>query len=375
MTIFTAAPDRQNTDSTKWLKFGNDVIPAWVADMDCVAAPAIVAAMQARVAHGIFGYAEPTSALLNTVCEYFERRWQWQISPQWVVYLPGLGTAIHNVCRMAAEDGGGGEVITPTPIYHTFLHAPQIANAKRIDAPMQFQDGEWQLPVATLESLRTPQTRVVQLCNPHNPNGKVYSRDELLEVGEFCCRHNLILCADEVHADIILDQNKTHLCIAALDEDIARHTITLQSPSKAFNIAGLNFAVAIIPDETLRRRFCASLVGKSISHLNAFGMVAAQAAWGGECDTWLVEATAQLRKNRDALSDAVAAMPRLHMPHLASTYLAWLQMDESLSAEDFLRVGLGLSTGESFGDANYMRLNFGCSPPLLQEIIRRLQQL
>ncbi|MGI9307574.1 MAG: MalY/PatB family protein, partial [Gammaproteobacteria bacterium] len=348
---------------------GRDVIPAWVADMDFAAAPPILAALRERLDHGVFGYAEPPLKLRETAAEYFLRRWNWQISPEWIVFLPGLGTAIHACCRLAE----GGAILTPSPIYHVFRRAPALAGARRADARFEFDNGEWRMPESALSAACAPDARLMQLCNPHNPNGKVYRREELLQLGEFCLRRGLLLCADEVHADLILDEDKNHVCIASLDEDIARQTITLQSPSKAFNIAGLNFAVAVISDGELRRRFCAALDGKSLNHLNPFGLAAARAAWGGECDDWLAAAVGLLRANRDMLS--AARLPGVAMPHLSATYLAWLQTRESgLSADDWTRAGVGMSSGESFGDADFMRLNFGCAPALLAEIIRRMQR-
>jgi cystathionine beta-lyase len=214
----------------------------------------------------------------------------------------------------------------------------------------------------------------VQLCNPHNPNGKVYETSELEALGEFCLRRNLLLCADEVHADLILDEDKKHVCVASLSPDIARMAITLQSPSKAFNIAGLNFAVAVIPDDNLRARFCHALAGKVIGHLNPFGLAAAEAAWS-ECGDWLSAVIKQLRTNRDQLANAIADMPNIHMKHLASTYLAWLNVSELGSSNPpthFESAGIGMSAGADFGDSDYMRLNFGCSQALLEKMIHRL---
>ena len=372
---FNSPPSREDSDSLKWGRYAaRDIIPAWVADMDFAAPPPILAALQKRVAHGVFGYAQTPNKLLTistTVVEYFERRWQWKINPEWIIYLPGLGAAIHNVCRMAE----GGDILTPSPIYHVFRKAPIIAGAKRIDMPLTLDNGEWHQPLSMVEQSHTPNSRVLQLCNPHNPGGKIYTRDELLQLGEFCLRHNLILCADEVHADLILDKNQRHIPIAALDKDIARLTITLQSPSKAFNIAGLNFAVAVISDEELRQKFYAHLAGKVITHLNPLGMAAAQSAWSGECDNWLAALIIHLRKNHDTLLAATQEIAGITMPPLASTYLAWLHVKESgLSPADFEKAGVGMSCGADFGDAEYMRLNFGCSAALLQQMIDRLRQ-
>ena len=367
-TEFWRSPTRADGDSTKWrLYSGRDIIPAWVADMDVCAAVPIIEAVRTRAEHGIYGYADPTSELIEVILSYFSRRWSWTIEAEWLIFLPGLGPAIHAMCRMA--DGGG--ILTPSPIYHVFRRAPELAGAIRSDVPFIREGEEWKLPESSLMRGLSSDTRIMQLCNPHNPNGKVFTRDELAELAEFCLRHRLTLCSDEVHADLILDADKSHCCIASLDSEIARSTITLQSPSKSFNIAGLNFAVAVIPDKELRARFRSSLSGKVITHLNPFGMVAAHSAWGGDCDDWLSDAISCLRSNRDLLSSATLKMSGIEMPHLSSTYLAWLRTS-GIPSSDFERHGLGMSPGESFGDGDYMRLNFGCSPSLLSEIIERL---
>ena len=376
---FETVPDRvggAGGDSAKWAKYrGGDILPAWVADMDFAAAPPIVRAVEQRARHGVFGYSEPPPRLAETVAEYFFRKWRWQISPEWIVWSPGLGVSIHTVCRMAGAPGD--DILTPSPIYHVFRKAPAPANRNRVDVPMTLgADGQWRLEIDALEAAAGPRARVLQLCNPHNPNGKIFTRDELAALAEFCERKNLILSADEVHADLILDETARHHCVAALDESVASRCVVMQSPSKAFNVAGLNFAVVVIPNSDLRRRYRETAAGQVISHLNPFGLAAAQAAWGGECDQWLREAVAQLRKNRDEIASAAAKWRGVEMPRLDSTYLAWLDV-RGLHLENppahFEAHGLGMSPGEVFGDAGFMRLNFGCPPEILREIIRRFE--
>lgn len=374
---FETVPDRQSGaggDSAKWAKYrGKNILPAWVADMDFPAAPPIVRAVRERAENGIFGYSEPTEKLAETVLQYFHRKWGWQIRPEWIVWSPGLGASIHTVCRMAGDPGD--DILTPAPIYHVFRAAPAMAGRNRVDIPMtRGEDGEWKLHIAALEQAAGPRAKVLQLCNPHNPNGKVFSREELADLADFCQRKNLILCADEVHADLILDADARHICAAALDESVADRAIVMQSPSKAYNVAGLNFSVVVIPNADLRRRYRETAAGQVISHLNPMGMAAARAAWGGECDQWLAELIAQLRRNRDELARAAAQWKGVEMPRLDSTYLAWLDV-RGLGLKNppahFEAHGLGMSPGEIFGDPGWMRLNFGCPPKTLQEIIRR----
>ena len=369
--IFT---DRRNLDSEKWEKYPKEVIPAWVADADYTAAKAIIAAMRQRLDHGVFGYSTAPPELPQTICEYFSHRWNWNIQPEWINYSPGLGVAIHNSCRLAA----GGAILTPQPIYHVFRDAPQLAQAQRIDVPMEYDGNTWQLPMQALENAKNNDaacnSKVFQLCNPHNPNGKVYSKDELFAIAEFCERHDLIIFSDEVHADLILDSEPTHIPIASLAPEIAQRTITVQSPSKAYNIAGLNFAVVIIENDALRARYQQAARGKVLEHLNPFGYNAAVAAYNGSCEAWWLAQRTHLRANRQRLQTAIDELPAVTMPHLASTYLAWINV-EALQLADapahFLRHGLGMSPGEDFGDARYMRANFACSPESLEEIIKR----
>ncbi len=371
---FDHPPDRQETDSSKWRRYrGRDILPLWVADMDYPVAPAIAAAIRERADHGVFGYTDCDEETVAVVCDYFGRVHGWEIRPEWIVFSPGLGVAIHAMCRLTEE--AGDEILTPCPIYHVFRVAPGLAGRVRIDLPMGLRDGEWTLDPGEISRRCGPRTKVFQLCNPHNPNGKVFSRAELERIAEECLRNNLLICADEVHADLILDPGLRHVPIASVAPEIAARTITLASPSKAYNVAGLNFAVAVIPDPDVRARYRATTRGLVISHLNPFGIAAAKAAWGGACDAWLAEALGRLRENRDRLAQGVRKTGRLSMAHLASTYLAWIDVSALGLADPpghFEAHGLGMSAGETFGDRGHMRLNFACSRATLEEAVARL---
>ena len=367
---------RSGTDSMKWFKYPDGVLPMWVADMDLRCAEPIIAALHERVAHGVFGYSLPSEQLVSTCVEYCQRRWDWRVDPSWLVFSPGLGVAIHTVTRYLGDLQQ--PVLVPKPIYHVFRNATGRASRQRADIPFVLEDGHWQFDMQTLtdNASRYGPGCVLMLCNPHNPNGKVFTRRELEELAELALRNNWLICADEVHADLILDANCPHIPIASLSPEVAKISITLQSPSKAFNIAGLNFAILVIADPELREQYRHGAAGQVVSQLNPLGMAAAIAAWGGASDQWLEGCIALLRANRELLAAAVSEQPGLTMPHLASTYLAWLDIS-TLNLEDpaghFQRHGLGLSPGAQFGDANAMRLNFGCSTQTLTEAIRRLR--
>lgn len=372
---FDDPPPRQGTDSNKWRRYrGRDILPLWVADMDYPVAQPIVDAIRERAGHAVFGYTDCDEEIVGTVCGYFERVHGWRIHPDWIVFSPGLGVAIHAVCRLT--EAAGDEIVTPSPIYHVFRVAPQLGGRVRTDLPMRLSGGGWSLDPGDISRLATKRSKVFQLCNPHNPNGKVFTRKELEGIAEECLRNDLVICADEVHADLILDRGLRHVPIASISPEIATRTITLTSPSKAYNVAGLNFAVVVIPDPELRARYRATARGLVVSHLNPFGIEAAKVAWSGACDAWLEQVLDYLRGNRELLADAVRDTGRLSMPHLASTYLAWIDVS-ALGLEDppahFERHGLGMSAGETFGDRNHMRLNFACSRPTLEQAAGRLR--
>lgn len=375
--------DRSDTFSDKWdLYRDTSVIPLWVADTDAKVAPAITAALMQRVAHGIYGYTLPSDALIANTINYFASRWQWQIKAEWLVFSAGLGAAIHNVSRMLGQQftpaNSVGQLI-PCPIYHQFRYTTGYYGQQRQDVVMALNElQEWELPIANIEAVKNEHSRVLHLCNPHNPNGKVYTRAELEAIADYCLRHKLIICADEVHADIILDEGTPHIPIASLSPEVARQSITLQSPSKAFNIAGLNCAVAVIPDEELRQKYIQATKGHISGHHNIFGMTAVEAAWSGQCDDWLEAMNAVLRDNRDRLKSAVDGITGISMAPLPATYLAWINIEGlrlSCPHQFFVDNGLGLSDGSSFGDARFLRLNFGCSPDVLTEVIARLEKI
>ena len=369
--------NRTATGSMKWMKYPPDILPMWVADMDFKAADPIIAALQARVEHGVFGYTLPTPTLLATCQDYFARRWNWHIEPDWLVVSPGLSVAIHTVSRYLRDPSQG--LLVPQPIYHVFRNALSQGRRQRIDVPMVADGTGWTLDPDALKHAADAAggASVLMLCNPHNPNGKVFTRAELEILAELSLREKWLICSDEVHADLILDDGLEHIPIASLSPEVAKICLTMQSPSKAFNVAGLNFAVLVIADPELRKQYQLGAYGQVISQLNPLGMVAAQAAWSGQCDAWLAVCIRQLRANRDQLLHDVATITGVHMNPLPATFLAWLNVSE-LGLTDphahFAKHGLGLSAGQDFGDTDYLRLNFGCDQETLQLGIDRLRE-
>lgn len=368
--------DRRRLPSEKWGRYaGCDVLPLWVADMDFAAPPAVLDALHRRIDHGVFGYTDAWPSLIEAVFEGLQRDHGWAIEPDWLVWLPGVVAGFNLACAIAGEPGDG--VLTATPVYPPFLTAP--ANTGRVlqRAELVLRNGRWQWDWDALEAARTPSTRLLLLCSPHNPVGRVFDADELRRLADFAARHDLIVCSDEIHCGLVLDAAHPHRPLAALDEASARRTITLMAPSKTWNIPALYCAFAIIPDAALRRRYRHAMRG-IVPHVNLLGMVAAEAAYR-DGDAWRRALLEYLRGNRDRVLAAVAAMPGLSMTVPQATYLAWidcrgLQAARGITdpAAFFEAAGVGLSDGAAFGAPGFVRLNFGCPRATLDEALTRM---
>jgi cystathionine beta-lyase len=370
---FDKAPDRRAMPGEKWGRYaGRDVLPLWVADMDFSAPPPVIDALHRRIDHGVFGYTDAWPGLIDAVIEGIARDHAWRIAADWLVWLPGVVTGFNLACRATGE--AGDEVFTATPVYPPFLGAPANNERKLVTRPLALTDGRWGWDRAAVEAAMSPRTRLLMLCNPHNPVGRVFDRNELEWIADLAARHDLTICSDEIHCGLILDPATAHVPIAALDASVARRTITLMAPSKTWNIPALYCAFAIIPDRALRQRFRHAMRG-IVPHPNLLGMVATEAAYRDGAP-WRTALLDYLRGNRDLVMDAVAAMPGLGTTRPEATYLAWIDCrDAGLSepANFFERAGVGLSDGAPFGMPGFVRLNFGCPRALLGEALRRMQ--
>ncbi|WP_049293425.1 MalY/PatB family protein [Franconibacter helveticus] len=369
---FDEGIDRRHSDSVKWNKYGEAVLPMWVADTDFRAPDCITEALQRRVAHGVFGYGAHPQGLEEATINWCERRYGWKVEPQWLVFMPGVVSAL-NLCVRAFTQADALS-IAPTPIYPPFRRAAALAQRQQILAPLQLIDNRWVIDLAAVEEKLTGREELLMLCNPQNPGGTVYSREELLAQLEFAERHDLIVCSDEIHCDLLLEPGVRHTPFASLNEAAARRSITLMSPSKSFNIAGLGASVAIIPNPELRKRFSQAMAG-IVPHVDVLALTAAEAAWR-DGEPWLAAQCDYLRRNRDRLCSAINALPGLRVAPPQATYLAWVDAS-GLEAENptrfFHDAGLGFSQGQDFGEAQFVRINFGCTAATLDEAIRRLQ--
>jgi len=265
-------------------------------------------------------------------------------------------------------------VLSVIPIYPPFLLAPQNTGRTLQTVELVEKNGRYEFDFEDFEASITGHTRLFLLSNPHNPTGRVYTRRELERLAEICLRHDLIVCSDEVHCGLILDEDKPHVHFAGLSPEVAARTITLMAPSKTFNLAGMMCAFAVIPDPALRSRFSKTARG-IVTELNTFGYTACRTAYR-ECEAWRLALLAYLRENRKLLEASVDELPGIRMNHVEATYLAWLDCRESDiddPAAHFEKAGVGLSDGAFFGTPGFVRLNFGCPRATLEEGLKRIR--
>jgi cystathionine beta-lyase len=373
-TEFDEVIDRRGTWSSKWNRYaGRDVLPFWVADMDFRAPPFIRRALESCVAHGVFGYTETPAPLVAAVVEWLDEEYDWSVSPEWLVWLPGVVGGFNLACRAVGRPGDS--VLMNVPVYYPFLAAPRHGEREAIEVPLVRADDRWAMDFDSMGTAIGRSTRLFLFCNPQNPTGRAYTRDELIELARFCERHDLLICSDEIHCSLVLDADKRHVPIASLAPEIAARTITLMAPTKTYNTPGLGCAFAIIPDAPLRRRFNAARAGL-VPGIGGLAYAAATAAYEDRSD-WLPRLRTYLAGNRDRLEETVRALPRIAMTHVEATYLGWIDVrDLGLASvpEHFEAYGLGFSDGSQFHGPGFVRFNFGCPRATLEEGLARLRR-
>ena len=381
--LFDHVPDRRHSDSTKWNFYDEDVLPLWVADMDFASPKAVIDALHQRVDHGIFGYGQEPPRLRELICARMENIAGWHITPEQIIFLPGLVCGLNVVAR--ASDERGSDIMVNTPVYPPFLSAPvnqertvtavPLASSHRTDSRGR-TSLYYEMDFGAMQSAIQPNTKLFMLCNPHNPVGRAYTIAEQTQLADFCLRNNLDICSDAIPSDLRLGGNKHHP-IAARSPEIANRTITLMAPSKTFNIPGLGCSFAIIPNADLRQRVLRAATG-IVPHVNVLGFVAATAAYE-HGDAWLTALKSYLTSNRDLIFDFFKSnLPSVELTLPEATYLAWLDF-RAYGIEDpykfFLdNAKVALSSGAGFGDPGkgFVRLNFGCSKITLQQALNQM---
>ena len=372
---FETAVNRRETASLKWEKYNNsDVLPFWVADMDFLSAPEIQAALKDRLKHGVYGYTVPSDSVKQSVVDYLARDHGYEIDPAWIVWTPGVVPALNLFCRAFGE--AGSSVMTATPVYPPFLTAPANSDRSLIAVDLIWDGSRWTFDFETMEEQVTPDTKSFILCNPHNPVGRVFDKEELGQLAEFCVKHDLVLCTDEIHSDLILEPGIKHTPTNLISDEISQRSIMLTSPSKTYNLPGLCCAYAVIESPKIRAAFRKVARG-IITEINAFGYTGCEAAYnlGGP---WRQQLLDYLRSNRDYLYEYVSReLPQIKMRPMEATYLAWMDVSE-LGLDNptafFESHGVGLSEGTFFGSSDHVRFNFGCAKSEMERGLDRMKQ-
>jgi cystathionine beta-lyase len=376
---FDRVVDRRRSDSNKWHKFGPDVLPLWVADMDFRVPEAVIEALHERVAHGVFGYGVERPEFHEMVAARLLDRHGWRVSPDAVVPLPGVIPGFNLALRATTSPGDG--VLMALPVYPPILRSHANAGLTRDEARIDRDpSGHHAIDWPSLEAAIGPRTRVFLLCNPHNPVGRVFTREELSRMAALCLERNLVICADEIHGDLVFSGHR-HVPIASLAPEIADRTITLMAPSKTYNLAGLKASFAVIPNVPLREAFVAARADL-VQAVNILGYTAMVAAYR-HGQPWLDGLLPYLEANRDFVVDFVRSkMPGVSVTPPEGTYLAWLDCRETgIPGDDpytfFLERGrVALNDGRTFGRGGegFVRLNFGCPRSVLAEGLERMRQ-
>lgn len=367
--------DRKPTYSFKWERYkGRDIIPLWVADTEFQCAQPIINALKERAEHGIYGYHLPNEyePAIQAVVRWLNTKHDWAIDPSWLVWTPGVVPAFNFACKAYCEPGD--KVLIQVPNYPPMLAAAGLNKLEREDVSTVEVDGRWTLDFDELaRKAADPKTKLFIMCNPMNPSGSVMTAQELSRVEDICLKNNVILCSDEIHCDLILDQTKKHIPAGKLPK-IGEQSITLMAASKTFNVAGLGTSFAIIPDPKLRRKFVQSTAGIT-PWVTLMGLTATEIAFT-ECDNWYQSQLNYLRSNLDYVEQEINSIPGFRMNRPEATFLAWID-GSGLGVEDVHQYmeskGLGPSPGRDFGWKDFTRINFGCPKAMLENAFARLK--
>ncbi|MFF3417461.1 MalY/PatB family protein [Streptomyces sp. NPDC002698] len=387
-SIFDVVVDRRNSNSMKWAsahefltpeEIAADPLPMWVADTDFKAPQAVIDALHEAVDHGVFGYpGGATDSYLDAVTGWQAKRFGWEVPREWVTQTAGIITTLKTVVQ--AFSAPGDSVLIQPPVYVHF-HEDVLLNGRHLAfAPLQRTDDGYRFDARVFEAAIRPDTKLFILSHPHNPTGNVWTEDELRTMGEICARHDVLVISDEVHQDLVLDPDRRHVPFASLGQEFARNSITCTSPSKTFNLPGLQSANVFVPDPRLRAELERQYDRNVFPLVNVLGMVAAEAAYA-HGEPWLEELLTYLRGNHAHFARAVnSATSKVRVLPADSLYLAWMDcrglgMDaESLDRFMLTRARLWLDKGQKFGAEGhgYMRVNLGCPRSTVDEAVDRL---
>ena len=371
MYDFEKCPDRRHTDSIKWEEAPEGVIPMWVADMDIPVAEPVQEALRQRAAHPLYGYPDfQQKELKNLVVAHYRKLYDVEVDPEWIVWVPSVMPGVTLSVKIRQ-----GSFTYFVPMYNHIREVTLEAKQPVIEVPMKKTGAQFSMDFSAMEAAMTPEIKTFILCNPHNPVGRCYTREEILEAAEFCEKHDLLLVSDEIHCELVLEGQ--HVPAFTVSEWAKMHSVTMGSQGKIGNIPGLPLGFAIIPNPELRSTFEKELLG-TMASFHVMTLAAYEKLYDGSCDGWKEELREHLRKNRDIVENWVRETEGITMPHNQATYLALLDcsgLGMENPAKFFLEEAkVMVSDGEIFGDRQSVRLNYGCPRSQLKEALDRMSQ-
>jgi cystathionine beta-lyase len=386
---FDQQRNRYHTDSIKWDEVGSifgtaDLLPMWVADMDFAAAEPILKALHQRIDHGVFGYTVAGAGVRQAVIDRMKSKYGWEVKPEWLIFTPGIVSGLSFAVK--AYTKVGDHVVIQSPVYHPFMDATVNNGCQIVNSQLRLNGSRYEMDYDSFQQAFEPQngnpsrTSLYILCSPHNPVGRVWSREELMRAGQIAISHGAIVISDEIHGELVF-RGAQHVPFASISEEFAQNSVVFIAPSKTFNLAGLAASVAIIPNEKLRQQYQLAASG-FMGGVNTLGLTALEAAFR-EGDEWLEQLLVYLEDNVQFTLDYLAQhIPEVKAVKPEGTYLMWLDftslgMDDS-RLRDWMRykVKLGLNDGITFGPGGegHQRINVACPRALLHEALQRLEQ-
>lgn len=378
MYNFDQVINRRGTNSVKWDSAADGVLPLWVADMDFATAPCVQEAVQRRAQHPVFGYVRVPDSYYEAVIRWFARRHQFTMQRDWIIYTSGVVPAISAIIQALTRPGD--KVLVQTPVYNCFFSSIRNSGCQLADSPLVLHENRYEIDFEDFErKAQDPAVRLFLLCNPHNPAGRAWTQSELQRLADICLRHDVFIVSDEIHNELTLPGHK-YTCLGALGEPYVRNAAILTSPSKSFNIAGLQIANITIADQDIRQRVDKQININEVCDVNPFGVEALQAAYSAEGEQWLEELLAYIQGNYNFLRDFFRReLPQLAVIDMEATYLPWVDCwplgKASKQMEKELLGGqqVWFNAGDMYqpGNSTFLRINIACPRSILEEALQR----
>lgn len=377
---FDHVPSRWNTNSYKYdAAPSQEIIPLWVADMDFPTAPIVQEALRKRIEHPIYGYVRVPESYYQSTMQWFSRRHGWQIPRESFIYTSGVVPAISAIIQGLTTPGD--KVLVQTPVYNCFFSSIRNSGCERVDSPLVLRDNHYEIDFEDLEArLSDPAVKIFLLCNPHNPAGRVWTREELEHMGDLCIKHHVFVISDEIHCELVMPGYK-YTPFASVKPAFMAHSATCISPSKSFNIAGLQIANIIIQDQDIYNKVDKAININEVCDVNPFGVEALQASYTAEGEEWLTQLNSYLAENYKALCTYFKTeMPQFPVCKLEGTYLAWIDVSslgiptQELEEELMEKAKVWVNAGTMYGKEGFFRINMACPRTTLLEGLSRIKK-